>query len=113
MEKISKLRLIGSLNLKYKFITVLYIFLFFVTSINKSIASNQIAGKGLICDVASGQSIGYFFNKEFYEYYHMNYFFYSDNDNFNFSKKVSNHRVEYVYDYSVHSKHLFPEQLIF
>ena len=72
--------------MKTIYITILYIFLFFVTSISKSIASNKIEGKGLICDVAFRNSIGYFFKKNFYETYQMEKLLYSDNDDFKFSK---------------------------
>jgi len=99
LEKISKLRLIGSLDLKTIYITILYIFLFFVTSISKSIASNKIEGKGLICDVAFRNSIGYFFKKNFYETYQMEKLLYSDNDDFKFSKTISSSRTEYIYEY--------------
>ena len=85
--------------MKYTFITILYLLLFFVISMSKSIASNKIEGKGLICDVAFGQSIGYFFNKNFYETYQIEKFLHSDNDDFNFSKTISDSRAEYIYEY--------------
>lgn len=66
---------------------------------SRSIASNKIEGKGLICDVAFGQSIGYFFKKNFYETYTMEKFLYVDNDDFNFSKTISNSYAEYIYEY--------------